>query len=296
MPNVSTAFADLRTAAEAHHDASEARAIAFAALEDAFGLDRTAVFVGKDKQFSRDEALLLRQICTALRQGQPIQYAVGRALWAGHYFRVTPATLIPRPETEGLLHLAIAALEGLPRAATVLDLGTGSGCLATMLALWTQQHRRSAEDTACVTAWDISEAALAVARENGRAMGVSVQWERRDMLRAAHEAAQQSPQYDLMVSNPPYVCEHERSTMARHVLDYEPATALFVPDDDPLRFYRALVTLAQHTLRRGGTIAVECNSALVEETAALFPPADFTSITTHDDCFGLPRFVVATRA
>lgn len=259
------------------YEAGEARAVAFAVLER-FGWSRTDVYLDKSTDLSATEQAEFDRILFCLSEGAPVQYALGTAEFCGNAFCVTPATLIPRPETEELVALA------LDTAATdVLDVGTGSGCIALTYAL-----RRPA---ARVEAWDISEAALAVARRNaGRLQATNVFFRHCDVLRACRTP--QERRFDLIVSNPPYVCESERPSMARHVVAHEPATALFVPDADPLVFYRALAQLGRTALRPQGRLAVEINSALGHDTAQLFAEAGYRA-DLRTDGFGRDRFVTA---
>ena len=266
----------------------EARAIAFLVLEEAFGVGRTSVYADKVRDFSEEEEQRYLNICQRLAAFEPVQYVLGSAGFAGRPFRVAPGVLIPRPETEGLVDLGAAVLEALRAAGQehprVFDGGTGSGCIAVSLALrcpW-------AEVEAC----DLSPDALAVARDNAARLAATVRFHRQDLL----APWPRRPPYDLIVSNPPYVMEREREEMAPNVLRFEPATALFVPDADPLRFYRALAgPAAAAPLAPGGTLAVAINRAPGPETAALFESLGLRGAEIHADCFGNPRFVSARR-
>ena len=262
----------------------EARAVAFALLEDAFGVGRTDVYADKVRQFSEEEEQRLRAILQQIAEGRPLQYATGVARFDGRLLRVTPATLIPRPETEELVAWAAERAEAMERTEgarrRLLDVGTGSGCIALSLALRLGEAWQ-------VAAWDIDAETLSVARENARSQGAAVEFEQVDLL------AQPMPAepFDLIVSNPPYVCERERAEMEAQVLDYEPARALFVPDDDPLLFYRALVSLALRALRPGGWLLLEVNRAYAEQTAELLRQAGMVDVEVRCDAFGNPRMV-----
>lgn len=259
--------------------------MALMVLEDVFGVSVVDVYADKVRHFSEEEIKRLENISLRLQAGEPLQYVTGRARFDGLLFSVTPATLIPRPETEGLVDLATAFVRqnAMPEGLRVLDAGTGSGCIAVALARRCQGLQ--------VEAWDLSVAALEVAADNARRHGVEVDFKCRDMLLPCGATTS----FNLIVSNPPYVRESEKGEMEAHVLDHEPATALFVPDDDALRFYRALARLAVDSLRPGGALMVEANTALTTETAALFETAGLTDVAVSDDCFGLPRFVVARK-
>jgi release factor glutamine methyltransferase len=216
---------------------------------------------------------------------EPVQYVLGTAHFAGMELEVTPATLIPRPETEELAQL-IAQEQGGRAGLTVLDVGTGSGCLALALA----QSLRPARTVAV----DISAEALAVATRNAARYELKVEFQQVDILQA--EPAGLPPgSLDVLVSNPPYVRDSERPLMRDNVLAWEPATALFVPDNDPLLFYRRLAELAAKLLRPGGTVYLEINEELGPETAALFPLSLFEEVRIVADFFGKNRFVRASR-
>lgn len=264
----------------------EARALAFVVLEDAFGLSRTDIYLGKDTAFSEEDTIRLEKILRRLEQGEPVQYAIGTAQFCDLTFRVTPDTLIPRPETEELVGW-VASL--LPSAApcSVLDVGTGTGCIAISLA---KQFPR-----AQVTAWDISEEALAVAQQNAQANGVAVDFRRTDVLEVVNDAVASTPTHAplYIVSNPPYICERERAEMETHVLDYEPASALFVPDTDPLLFYRALARLGQQL--HAAAVLVEINQAYGQETVRMFQSSGYSNVELRRDIYGKDRMIKAVR-
>lgn len=264
----------------------EARALAFVVLEDAFGLSRTDIYLGKDTAFSEDDTIRLEKILRRLEQGEPVQYAIGTAQFCDLTFRVTPDTLIPRPETEELVGW-VASLLPSDAPCSVLDVGTGTGCIAISLA---KQFPR-----AQVMAWDISEGALAVAQQNAQANGVTVDFRRTDVLEEVNESAASVPSSDVLyiVSNPPYICERERAEMETHVLDYEPASALFVPDTDPLLFYRALARLGQQL--HAAAVLVEINQAYGQETVEMFQSSGYSNVELRRDIYGKDRMIKAVR-
>ena len=264
----------------------EARALAFVVLEDAFGLSRTDIYLGKDTAFSEDDTIRLEKILRRLEQGEPVQYVIGTAQFCDLTFRVTPDTLIPRPETEELVGW-VASLLPSDASCSVLDVGTGTGCIAISLA---KQFPK-----AQVTAWDISEEALAVARQNAQVNGVTVDFRRTDVLEVVNESAASAPSSDVLyiVSNPPYICEHERTEMEAHVLDYEPASALFVPDADPLLFYRALARLGQQL--NAAAVLVEINQAYGQETVRMFQSSGYSNVELRRDIYGKDRMIKAVR-
>lgn len=224
----------------------------------------------------------LPELEAALRRlgaGEPIQYVLGFAEFCGLRFKVSPAVLIPRPETELLVKEAVtAALASGPRP-RVLDLCTGSGCIAWSIFKEVPQSS--------VVAVDISEDALALASDQFSGDGPI--FLKADVLDA--ESTLECGQFDILVSNPPYVMEKEKALMRPNVLDYEPSLALFVPDNDPLLFYRAIAVWSARCLVPGGTGIVEINEALGEETCAVFRSAGFKEVSAIEDFYGKNRFV-----
>jgi release factor glutamine methyltransferase len=233
---------------------------------------RTAV---PEERLPELEAALAR-LCA----GEPIQYVLGVAEFCDRRFVVGPGVLVPRPETELLVAEAVRTLQEmeLDRAPRVLDLCTGSGCIAWSIAL----DIRDAE----VIGVDLSETALDYARKQFPQGPSFIQSDVLD----TEQAFPYGP-FDLIVSNPPYVLERERTQMRPNVLDWEPGLALFVPDDDPLRFYRAVARWAQRFLRPGGVGLVEINEALGPETAEVFRAAGFKNVRNLPDFYQKDRFV-----
>lgn len=277
----SPSLALFRQALGHRYEAGELRAIARLIMKQAFGVPDIDLYADKVRQFSTEEHVRLTEILTRLEKGEPVQYVLGEAQFDGHSFHVMPGVLIPRPETEELVAWVAADLARSPMA-SLLDVGTGSGCIAVSLAC---RLCRTA-----VTAWDISSEALQVAKQNALRHGVTVCFNRQDLFEAPPTGWRQ---WDAIVSNPPYVCETERAEMEAHVLEHEPALALFVPDEDPLRYYRALARLAHSTLRPGGALYVEINSRFGNETAALFEQEGLKRIELRKDAFGADRFIKA---
>ena len=257
---------------------SEAQATAFALLDDLFGASRTDVLMDRRVELGADAEARLQRALAALEAGQPLQYATGKAPFCGKSFEVNAHVLIPRPETELLVELVCGC-----SPQRVLDCGTGSGCIAVSVAL--------ALPEAQVEAWDISAEALAVARRNARVLGAKVRFRQRDMLLLP---ARRRALYDVIVSNPPYICQSEEADMEAHVKDYEPHLALFVPDDNPLRFYVALALLGKMRLHRGGSLLLECNRRYAHAVSAMLQAEGYTGCEVIADCFGAPRMVRAT--
>ena len=360
------------------YDDGEARAIARILIEELFGLSYADIVCGATEQLSADDTLRLDTAVRRIEQGEPLQHVLGYADFCGNRFSVNSSVLIPRPETEWLVDEGaklmddcIASDETQHKAPhspkRILDIGTGSGCIAISLKL------RLGD--AYVEAWDISEEALRTAQDNADALKAEVVFRKRDALKAEGECLQGgalvssaptgqamdsinsnegalvssapteqtmdsinsnegalvssaptgqtmdsinsnegalvssapteqamdsinyseanilAAPWDLIVSNPPYICDSERSAMDDNVLLHEPHTALFVPDDDPLRFYRAIARYALLTLNIGGSLLFECNTRYAEATGTMLRDMGFEEVTVSDDCFNLPRFV-----
>lgn len=272
----------------------EAQAITRLVLETTFGFSLTDLVCGKVSELSADNETKLHEIWQRLEAGEPVQYVLGKADFYGRSFRVAPGVLIPRPETEGLCRLV---LDGLPTGTHVLDIGTGSGCIAITVALEATQAQ--------VEAWDISEEALRQAHDNALRLDAQVLFRQKDVLAEAREdmlaearkgeESEEVSLYDCIVSNPPYIADKERTTMAHNVLDYEPSTALFVPDDDPLRFYRAIAELGLRRLRPGGRLCFEINPLYAEALRSLLVSLGYEAVTILDDDYGKQRFATARK-
>ena len=220
-------------------------------------------------------------IIDRLLRHEPLQYILGKARFHGHSFAVTPATLIPRPETEQLVDMIVDQNPGSDLR--VLDIGTGSGCIAISLA--------RALKFAHVTATDISPQALAVAQQNAAALKTRVNFVQQDILttQAPREA------WDIIVSNPPYITMSERSAMERNVLDYEPGSALFVPDDNPMLYYRPIAAYASLALASAGRLYLEINRAMGSQVVQTLQQAGLKNIQLYNDFNGNPRFATATK-
>ena len=340
------------------YDDGEARAIARILIEELFGLSYADIVCGATEQLSADDTLRLDTAVRRIEQGEPLQHVLGYADFCGNRFSVNGSVLIPRPETEWLVDEGAKLMDGCiasdetqhkaPHSPKrILDIGTGSGCIAISLKL------RLGD--VYVEAWDISEEALRTAQDNADALKAEVTFRKRDALKAEGECLQGgalvssapteqtmdsinsnegalvssaptgqamdsinsnegalvssapteqamdsinyseanilAAPWDLIVSNPPYICDSERSAMDDNVLLHEPHTALFVPDDDPLRFYRAIARYALLTLNTGGSLLFECNTRYAEATGTMLRDMGFEEVTVSDDCFNLPRFV-----
>ena len=244
------------------------------------GWDRVRLLTEKEKTIDQSDLLRFHWALEDLHRHRPIQHIVGYTDFCGCRIEVCPDVLIPRPETEEMVRWITGG--NLPEAGSILDLCTGSGCIAIAL--------KQAFPRAEMTAVDVSDRALAVAQRNATANGTEVEFQHADVLSARF--GEEFGRYSLIVSNPPYVRECEKARMSANVLDYDPALALFVPDDDPLRFYRAIGIFAQEHLGENGLLALEINEALGDETCELLHRTGF-SPTLHTDFRGRKRWVSA---
>ena len=321
------------------YDAGEAQAIVRTVLDVKYGMTLTDIICGKVNEISADEERKLEEIIIRLQKGEPVQYVLGEADFAGRTFHVEPGVLIPRPETaelcqwieKDMIEKSIVSSEDSPEdssedspedssgnspqatddASLILDICTGSGCIAITLGLNIPNSE--------VTGWDISEDALRIAQGNVEMMKAgNVRIEHQDALalpKAAEtdnekmkgnddkevvkpkgEAKTPSTQkWDLIVSNPPYICEKEKADMEKNVLEHEPSLALFVPDEDPLKFYRAIAEYASSALKSGGALYFEINPIYEKETREMLLKLDFKDIETKEDAFGKKRMMRAIK-
>lgn len=268
----------------------EARSVALLALERRFGLRLADIACGDVEGLDEQ---VLEQLRSRLLAGEPVQYVLGEAGFCGRTFSVGPGVLIPRPETEWLCRKAVQLTAGLD-GASFLDIGTGSGCIACTVALEraSRAGRPSPELTGTeVVAWDISEEALAMARANAAALGARVCVEKADALRPPADTRR----WDIIVSNPPYVCLRERAAMHPNVRCHEPELALFVPDDDPLMFYRAIARYATRALKPRGALLFELNPLYAGDLAAMASDMGFGAVTVEEDAQGRQRYAVISR-
>ena len=253
-------------------------------LFEAFlGWDRVRLLTSREQTIDQSDLLRFHWALEDLKRYRPIQHIIGHVDFCGCPIAVSPDVLIPRPETEEMVSWIVKSYELRVMSGGILDLCTGSGCIAIAL--------KKAFLQAEVTAVDVSLKALAMARQNAENSGAEVHFVEGDVLGGVNGF---DGSYGLIVSNPPYVLDSERALMQPNVLDYDPALALFVPDDDPLRFYKAIAAIAKEHLATDGLLVVEINEVLADETAALFRACGF-SPTIHDDFRDKPRWISATR-
>lgn len=271
----------LRNALSPLYDPREVESMTRVIMEDVLQWRPVDIVMRDSDQLPDFFPSRLDDIIARLQRHEPLQYILGKARFHGHNFTVTPAVLIPRPETEQLVDMIIDQNTGSDL--DVLDIGTGSGCIAISLA--------RALKFAQVTATDVSTSALAVAQHNAQALGTRVRFVEHNILtsRAPIEA------WDIIVSNPPYITMSEKNSMDRNVLDYEPAGALFVPDADPMLYYRAIAAYASQALKNSGRLYLEINRAMAALVSDTLRQARLSNIQVFNDFNGNNRFVTATR-
>ena len=287
------------------YDAGEAQAIVRTVLDVEYGMTLTDIICGKVNELSSDEERNLEEIITRLQNGEPVQYVLGEADFAGRTFHVEPGVLIPRPETAELcqwIEEDVSSLKADERK-QILDICTGSGCIAITLGLTIPNSE--------ITGWDISEDALRIAQGNVemlKAGNVRIEYQDALMLPKAAEAEEAaeiseatksesslSKGWNIIVSNPPYICEKEKADMEKNVLEHEPSIALFVPDEDPLKFYRAIAEYASSALKPEGALYFEINPIYEKETREMLQSLGFKDIETKEDAFGKKRMMKAKK-
>ena len=284
------------------YDAGEAQAIVRTVLDVEYGMTLTDIICGKVNELSSDEERNLEEIITRLQNGEPVQYVLGEADFAGRTFHVEPGVLIPRPETAELcqwIEEDVSSLKADERK-QILDICTGSGCIAITLGLTIPNSE--------ITGWDISEDALRIAQGNVemlKAGNVRIEYQDALMLPKAAEAEEISEAtksesslskgWNIIVSNPPYICEKEKADMEKNVLEHEPSIALFVPDEDPLKFYRAIAEYASSALKSEGALYFEINPIYEKETREMLQSLGFKDIETKEDAFGKKRMMKAKK-
>jgi len=284
-------FRFIREQLHGSYSDSEIKSLCFLILESVCNLDKSYALRCKDKQLSLNEQLRIQEIIKELKNDRPIQYILGETEFYGLTFKVDENVLIPRPETEELVEWIIKEEEPLPASlhrrgknCKVLDVGTGSGCIAIALA----KFLPGAE----VFALDISDKALEVARQNATENRVDVRFFQYDIL-SDDPFPFSSLSFDCIVSNPPYITMKEKAAMAKNVLDYEPHQALFVPDENPLLFYEQIAGFARKRLNENGLLYFETSSLYGQAAAEALKNKEFRQIKLLKDISGNDRILIA---
>ena len=262
------------------YSAGEVSALTRIIATELLGIPQMTFFLKDDVTLTAEQQTLLGNAIERLKKQEPIQYILGYCDFCGLRFKVTPVTLIPRPETSELVEWVASEATGKE---SILDIGTGSGCIAVSLAYRVPQSK--------VTAWDISPGALAVATENSKANNSAVRFEQVDIL--GYQPI--GEQFDIIVSNPPYIKENEKSAIHANVLNWEPHTALFVPNSDPLLFYRTIAQKGLSMLSNGGKLYFEINRAHGKETVEMLESLGYTGIELRKDFADNDRMIRAVK-
>ena len=262
------------------YTAGEVTALTRIIATELLGIPQMTFFLKDEVNLTTEQESLLNDAIERLQQHEPIQYILGYSDFCGLRFKVTSATLIPRPETSELVEWIASEATGNEK---ILDIGTGSGCIAVSLANKLQHSN--------VSAWDISDEALAVAEENSKTNGCNVTFSQVDIL--AYQP--QGEQFDIIVSNPPYIRDLEKSGMEANVLDWEPQTALFVPDNDPLLFYRTIAQKGKEMLHPSGKLYFEINREFGKETCDMLASLGYTNIELRKDFAENDRMIRAVK-
>ena len=283
---------DIAAQLESAYPKDEAESLAWWIVEEETGLSRTEIQIGCKDTTIFANMQKIQAIIDRLLHFEPIQYIFGHTLWNGLDLKVTPATLIPRPETAELVETINEKIRKCEneKIVSVLDIGTGSGCIAIALKKVHPEWQ--------VTGIDISPEAIEIAKENAKHNNVEVDFLVADIFDSNEKAFDFClSTFDLIVSNPPYICESEKASMRPNVLDYEPASALFVPDNDPLRFYRRIAELffrTPYTIHRTPKyLFFEINEAYPAELSAMLDGLGYTDIIVTNDIYGKPRIIEA---
>ena len=291
MSNLQSQISNIQSALQAVYPKDEAASLAWWIMEEETGLTRSQLLCGCKDTTNFANMQKIQTIIDRLLHFEPIQYIFGHTLWNGLDLKVTAATLIPRPETAELVEIivnnfnrqSIVNRKSFNRQLNVLDIGTGSGCIAISL--------KKAHPEWSVTGIDISPEAIEVARENAKRNGVEVHFEVADIFSLS--SFHLSP-FTLIVSNPPYICESEKPSMRPNVLNFEPSSALFVPDNDPLLFYRRIAELFSLPLQGKGRergLFFEINEAYGPQLSAMLGGLGYTDIQIHKDIYGKDRII-----
>ena len=280
MKTINDAFAQFKQGLSGIYDAQEISSISMMVLTEVINTSNAMIKAVGDRHLTFAQQNKLNNILDQLKTGKPLQYALGYTEFFGLKFLVNPATLIPRPETEELVQWVIDSVSD--DKLSILDIGTGTGCIAISL----KKKLKSAQ----VAAIDISVDALNTAKENARLNKVEVNFLEADILNY-----QSNNHYSVIVSNPPYVTLDDKKLMHRNVTDFEPHTALFVPENDPLIFYKAIADFALGNLENGGLLFFEINESLGKETAQLLMDKGFKDIEIRKDLSDRDRMIKATK-
>jgi len=285
MKTIQDVFALFKQSLGSVYDANEIEAVTLLVVNEISGLSKAQIKAFPEKEIIVEQAEKLDEILSRLKTGEPVQYILGYTEFYGLPFKVNPSVLIPRSETEELVEWVLNSVEGKYSKASILDIGTGSGCIAISL--------KKNLTGALVSAIDISVDALETAKQNADLNGVDVSFIQADILNPSTYNSQTS--ISIIISNPPYVTLYDKMQMHTNVTDFEPHSALFVPDEDPLIFYKAIADFALDHLTENGLLFLEINESLGMETVELLKKKGFKNIELREDMSGRDRMIKGTR-
>jgi len=272
-------FQEIKRAIIAIYGEQESAAIAHRILDLIFEINKLDFLLNKSVKLPNDwnESIL------RLQSGEPFQYVFGKEYFRNLPIGLNKSTLIPRPETEELVDLVLHDIKKRTKSVRILDIGTGSGCIPLAI----KKEFEEAE----VVGWDVAESALQQAKVNAEHLQLLVQFQQQDLF----EWEQNLEKWDVIISNPPYVLESEKQEIMPHVLNHEPALALFVPDEDPLLFYKIIAEMAKNRLNDGGSLFFEINQAFGKEVQEMLENKGFKYVEVMKDFRGKDRMVVGMR-
>jgi release factor glutamine methyltransferase len=285
MITVKDVFARFKENLSGIYESNEIKSLTLLTLSEITGSSKAAIKAFTDRELLVDQAKKTDDILSELKTGKPLQYILGHTEFYGLPFKVTPAVLIPRPETEELVEWVLSSIKSNQLAAgSLLDIGTGSGCIPISL----KKHLQGFD----VASIDISSEALAIAKQNAELNNVDVNFIEGDVLNLKSEVEHST--FDIIISNPPYVTLQDKQLMHANVTDFEPHTALFVPENDPLIFYRAIADFALKRLNKNGLLFFEINESYGNETVELLNHKSFRNIELRKDMSGRDRMIKAS--
>jgi release factor glutamine methyltransferase len=285
MKTIKDVFAVFKQTLGDVYDANETEALTLMVVNEISGLSKAQIKAFPEKEISIEQAERLNTILSRLKTGEPLQYILGHTEFYGLPFKVNPSVLIPRPETEELVEWVLNSVGDKHSKASILDIGTGSGCIAISL-------KKNLPD-ASVSAIDISIGALETAKRNANLNEVKVDFIQDDILNS--ELNIEHSKFNIIISNPPYVTLYDKTQMHTNVTNFEPHSALFVPEDDPLIFYKAIADFALNNLIVGGLLFLEINESLGNETVELLQTKGFKNIELRKDMSGRDRMMKGIR-
>ena len=285
MKTIQDVFAVFKQTLNGVYDANETEALTLLVVNEISGLSKAQIKAFPEKEITVAQAEILNKILTRLQTGEPVQYILGHTEFYGLRFKVNSSVLIPRPETEELVEWVLNSANDKHLKANILDIGTGSGCIAISL-------KKNLPD-ALVSAIDISTGALEIGKQNADLNEVKVDFIQDDILNSKLDI--EHSKFNIIISNPPYVTLYDKTQMHTNVTDFEPHSALFVPKDDPLIFYKAIADFALNSLITGGLLFLEINESLGNETVGLLQAKGFKHIELRKDMNGRDRMVRGTR-